>query len=97
MPCNGVSKNCGSQATTAACVAAANSFTNNEKCPSEGVFSALTNTFWWRSDNNRNMFYYRYSDKFKDIDNNLTIEASLNYYDYCTTKKNLEFIINCRE
>lgn len=97
MPCNNVSYNCGSQAINTTCVANASSFTNNEKCPSNGVFSALTNTFWWRSDNNRNLFYYRQSDKFIDINNNLTIEASFNYYDYCTTKTNLEFIINCRE
>ena len=32
-----------------------------------------------------------------DISNNLDISASFNYYDYCTTEKNLEFIINCRE
>lgn len=103
-PCNAMESNCRTAINTIekkyyTCVLSANSYTDERNCPSNGVFSALTNTFWWRTNENDslNLFNYDTINKFNDISHNLDISASFNYDDFITSQKKLLFKIQCRE
>ena len=99
MPCGGAKgeQNCEPfPADSYYCVASVSGFTDSQYCPDNGVFSALTNTFWWRPQiiDNTNIFNYSNSNKFYDINNNQTISLKYNY-DICFSS--IELTINCRE